>query len=125
MDSVKEHILQLESDLLRSEVRKSAHRIEDLLADDFIEFCSSGNEYHYRKGDVFQEQDDHKELLWEITDFKITELSEDCIMATYKLIKHDEQNDMKKYSLRSSIWKHMDGKWKMIFHQGTNARKLT
>jgi len=95
------------------------------LADGFIEYCSSGNEYHYRKGDVFQDQDDNKELLWEITDFIVKELSEDCILAMYKLIKHDEQNDMKKYSLRSTIWKQMDGKWRMIFHQGTYTRKLT
>ena len=45
MDSVKGHILQLESDLLKSEVRKSAQMIDNILADGFIEFCSNGNEY--------------------------------------------------------------------------------
>lgn len=29
----------------------------------------------------------------------------------------------KKNSLRSSIWKCIEGKWKMIFHQGTLTKK--
>lgn len=124
MDSVKEHILQLESDLLKSEVRKSAQMINDILADGFIEFCSNGNKYYYKKGDVFQEQDDNKELFWQIIDFKIKELSNDCILAMYKVIKHDELNENKKYSLRSTIWKYIDGKWKMLFHQGTYTSKF-
>ena len=66
MYSIREHILQLESDLLKSEVRKSAQRISNILADCFIEFCSNGNIYHYKNGDVFQEQDDNKELFWQI-----------------------------------------------------------
>lgn len=124
MYSVKEHILQLEGDLLKSEVRKSSQMISDILADDFIEFCSSGNEYHYKNGDTFQEQDNIKELCWQIVDFKTKELSNDCILAMYKLIKHDEPNENKKYSLRSTIWKYIDGKWKMVFHQGTYTSKF-
>ena len=97
MDSVKEHILQLESALLKSEVRKSAQKIDDILANGFIEFCSNGNEYHYKNGDVFQEQDDNKELFWQIIDFEIKDLSNDCILAMYKLIKQEELNENKKY----------------------------
>jgi len=124
MYSVKEHILQLEGDLLKSEVRKSSQMISDILANDFIEFCSSGNEYHYKNGDTFQEQDNIKELCWQIVDFKTKELSNDCILAMYKLIKHDEPNENKKYSLRSTIWKYIDEKWKMVFHQGTYTSKF-
>ena len=124
MGLVKEHILKLESDLLKSEVRKSSQMVGDILADDFIEFCSNGSEYHYKKGDVFQEEDDNKELLWEIIDFKIKELSDDCILAMYKVIKHDEPNESKKYSLRSTIWKYINEEWRMVFHQGTYTAKF-
>ncbi len=51
-------------------------------------------------------------------------LSDDCILAMYKLIKHDEINESKKYSLRSSIWKLINGKWKMFFYQGTCTEKF-
>lgn len=119
MNSLEQQILQLENDLLKAEVRKSAQKINELLANDFIEFTSSGNEYHYNDGDEFQEQNDNTLLYGEILDFRIKELSDDYILALYKVIKHNELDENKKYSLRSSIWKCFDGKWKMIFHQGT------
>ena len=124
MESIEKHILQLENDLLKSEIRKSSQKINEILANDFIEFCSSGSEYYYKNGDVFQEQNDNHTLCWEILDFQIKELSDDCILAMYKVIKHSELNESKKYSLRSSIWKYYDGKWKMTFHQGTLTDSL-
>lgn len=123
MTYLKEHILQLENDLLKSEIRKSSERISELLANDFIEFCSSGDEYHYKDGDVFQAENDNSTLDWEISDFQIKELSNDCILSLFKLIKHDVVDGNKKYSLRSSIWRIYDGEWKMFFHQGTLTSK--
>ncbi|MBD7912993.1 MULTISPECIES: DUF4440 domain-containing protein [Clostridium] len=119
MNSIKEEILRLENDLLKSEVRKSAKKINNLLANDFIEFCSSGQEYHYKSGDVFQETDDKNSLYGEILDFEIKELSDDCILAMYKIKKYNESGKGKITTLRSSIWKCINGKWKMVFHQGT------
>lgn len=124
MNTIKEDIFQLEKNLLKSEIRKSVKDISNILADDFIEFCSNGTEYHYRNGDVFQEQEDNRELSWKIIDFKIKQLSEDCVLAMYRLIKFDESNKNKKYSLRSSIWKYIGGKWKIFFHQGTYVSKF-
>lgn len=85
MNYTKEHILKLENNLLKSEVRKSSQKINDILTDDFIEFCSSGREYYYEKGDVYQDQADDTTLQWEILDFNIKELSKDCILAMYKV----------------------------------------
>lgn len=124
MESIEKLILQLEGDLLKSEIRKSSQKINELLADDFVEFTSSGAEYYYKSGDVFQKQNDNHELICDIIDFKIKQLSEDCILATYKVIKHNESNENKKYSLRSSIWKCYDRRWKMLFHQGTLTSKI-
>lgn len=119
MNSIEKIILKQENDLLKSEIRKSQQKIKELLSDEFVEFCSSGNEYHYEDGDIFQGQNNNEELNWSIVDFKTKELSHECILATYRLIKNDEVDESKKYSLRSSIWKNYCGKWKMIFHQGT------
>ncbi len=119
MNSIEQQILKLENDLLKVEVRKSAQKINELLASDFIEFTSSGSEYYYKDGDVFQVENDNNLLYGEILDFKIKELSDGCILALYKVKKNSELNKNKKYSLRSSIWKCFNGKWKMIFHQGT------
>ncbi|MGL6186367.1 MAG: DUF4440 domain-containing protein [Clostridium chrysemydis] len=122
--NIKELIYQCEYQLLKSEVRKSAERINELLAEDFIEFTSSGNVAFYEVGEVFQEKNDNTELDWEIKDFILRELSDKCVLAMYKVIKHDEIDESKKYSLRSSIWKDIDGHWKMIFHQGTLTSKF-
>ena len=116
---LKDNILELETKLLKSEVRKCADAIEELLTDDFTEFCSSGKVYNYKKGDIFQNENDNSEDFGMIIDFNISKLSESCILATYKLIKSNELNEDKKYSIRSSIWKYIDGNWKMFFHQGT------
>jgi hypothetical protein len=124
MESIEKLIFQLENDLLKSEIRKSPQKLSELLAEEFIEFTSSGSEYHYKNSDVFQKQEDNSELLWQITDFRIKQLSEDCILAIYKVVKHNEPNENKKYSLRSSIWKSYCGKWKMIFHQGTPTSQI-
>lgn len=94
------------------------------MANDFIEFSSSGKEYYYKNGDVFQDELDNTQFNWEIVNFRIKELSSDCILSMYKLIKHNEIDENKKYSLRSSIWKYTNGKWKMFFHQGTITSKF-
>ncbi|HEX9061195.1 MAG TPA: DUF4440 domain-containing protein [Clostridia bacterium] len=124
MKSIEKQILQLENELMSSEIRKSSQKVSELLSDDFFEFCSSGIEYHYKKGDIFQEMNDNSTLLCEIIDFKINELSAGCVLATYKLIKHSESNENMKYSLRSSIWKFYDKRWKIFFHQGTLTSQL-
>ena len=73
----------------------------------------------YKKGDEFEKEDCTEELNWEIKDFRIKKLSEDCVMALYKLIKNNRCDNEKKYSFRSSIWKNVNNKWKLYFHQGT------
>lgn len=117
MESLAKHILQLEGELLKREIRQSIEKTDELLSDGFTEFCSSGYVWHYNKGESVDEE--IQQINWEIKGFKINKLSDDCLLATYKLIRHDELNENKKYSLRSSIWKYFDGRWKIFFHQGT------
>lgn len=124
MESLEKHILQLENDLLKPEIRQSVEKTGELLAEGFIEFCSSGHIYLYNKDEAVDETTDSPELNWEIKNFEIKQLSEECLLATYKLIKHSDVDEHKKYSNRSSIWKYFYGKWKMIFHQGTLTTEL-
>lgn len=121
---IKEKILSLEYKLLDFNVRKSGDLIKDLVSYNFIEYQSSGGEYHYEIGDIFQDIDDVRELNWKIYNFNIEILSEKYILARYKLIKQDEVNEDKKYSNRSSIWRLEDNTWKMYFHQGTPTSKF-
>ena len=119
IELLEKHLFELEKELLKPEIRQSAEKISEILSDDFVEFTSSGSIYHYNKDDVFDNDSNSPEIEWEIKEFTIRQLSNDCILATYKVIKHSELNESKKYSLRSSLWKVFNGTWKMIFHQGT------
>jgi hypothetical protein len=119
MELLESHILELEKELLKTETRRSAEKISELISDDFIEFCSSGYVYHYSKNDVFYMGSNESLTEWEISEFSIKQLASDIVLTTYRLAKQDEVDEKRKYSLRSSIWKDINGTWKMIFHQGT------
>lgn len=117
-------IYDLENQLLKLETRQSREKISKLLSDDFFEFTSSGFVWHYNKNKAIDSSVNLVSLDWEIKDFSIKILAADVILATYKLVKNNEEEFHKKYSLRSSIWKNIDGNWKMIFHQGTPMSEL-
>lgn len=120
MTELEKNILFYEKELLRPEVRLSAEKIAELISESFFEFGSSGNIYHYHKGDTFQEGPAN-EGDWEITNFTLVQVSLDSVLATYTVTKHTEPVEAQKVSLRCSLWEKEDGVWKVKFHQGAYA----
>ena len=116
-DQIKNHLLELENQLLLDETRESAPKLGALLASGFFEFGSSGTVYTYSEGDTFPCFPPHIHV--QIIDFSLIPLSDSCMLATYTCIKHDEKSGLSNRSLRSSVWRETDGDWKIIFHQGT------
>lgn len=106
-------IQQLELSLLDSPTRKSVDYLNKRIADEFVEFGASGNIYN--KQDVLASLPLEKERKFTVEDFSVKALSPDVVLATYKIIG----DDVPVASLRSSIWKRVDGEWCMVFHQGT------
>jgi hypothetical protein len=101
--------LALETALHKREVRSSAEHLSRLLADDFIEFGSSGRVFS--KSAIIQSlSQEEGELSVSVEDFAASELAADVVLVTYLANKQ---------TLRSSIWKKIGGRWQMIFHQGT------
>jgi len=123
MEQTCKEIYDLEIQLLKPETRNSPGKISELLSDDFFEFCSSGFVWHYNVNDVIDQADRNSLINWEIQDFSIKFLTMNVVLATYKSIRRNEESLNEKYSLRSSIWKLIDGNWKMVFHQGTPTNK--
>ncbi|MCK6256361.1 DUF4440 domain-containing protein [Fictibacillus sp. KIGAM418] len=109
-DVLKELIYELETRLLQSEVRQSKKELDVLLADDFLEFTSSGR--RISKQDCF---DGLGVPIMTVSHFEIQLLSDKVVQAIYEL--NDETNNLK--SLRSSLWRENNGVWQMFFHQGT------
>ena len=114
-------IQQFEEQLLRPDVRRSTQALDDLLADEFIEFGSSGRVYD--KQQIIASLPNEKAVPRTLSQFKTTILAPGVILATY----HSTYwNPDKKptHSRRCSIWKLINGRWQMIFHQGTLTKEI-
>lgn len=103
--------------MLQPEIRHSADEIKKLLAEEFIEFGSSGRIYDLQA--IIDELEQETDLKIAMTDFKTTPLSQNIVLATYRAVCHDEPDGPAIHSLRSSIWKLTGDTWQMVFHQGT------
>jgi hypothetical protein len=113
------HLQALEEQLIYPATRKSAAEIVKLLADEFIEFGSSGRIFNKQQviESLKTESQDHRSL----TDFKAVQLAPDVVLVTYQAIQHKTPKEKSITSLRSSTWKLIDNRWQMVFHQGTIA----
>jgi len=58
-----------------------------------------------------------------MTNFKMYVLSPDVVQTLFKTEKTVVETGKVSNSMRSSIWKNENGKWRMIFHQGTPLDK--
>jgi hypothetical protein len=109
--TLQKQIETLEHSLLDPSVRQSTEQLNKLIADDFLEFGSSGKVYN--KQDSIKPDESYRKFV--VNDYKVKELSKDVMLATYKTREDGIA------SLRSSIWKRYGDEWQMIFHQGTKC----
>lgn len=121
-ERLSKKIYELEMRLLQPEIRQCPEEIPQLLSEDFIEFCSSGNIWKYHKGDII-DTNPVTSVKYDLRDFSIEILSDNVLLARYVSVKTDEKNGTAALANRSSIWKFTDNRWKMFFHQGTPALK--
>ena len=118
---LKTTIIALEKELLQPEVRASSSgRLNELLAKDYFEFGRSGKKY--TKDDVLNALPSEEEEKFVTSLFELMPLSPDTVLLTYFLERENLATKNKSSSWRSSIWQMHDGKWQMIFHQGTPVK---
>ncbi|WP_105421921.1 DUF4440 domain-containing protein [Neorhizobium sp. T25_27] len=116
--ALADHLLGLELALQTREVRNSEEKLRELLAPEFREFGRSGLAYAF--------DDIVTHLVAEtgpdntsISDFSATMLSDTIALATYRGTRVNDDGS-RLFTNRSSIWRlDPDGKWRMVFHQGT------
>jgi hypothetical protein len=111
----------LEERLLRAEVRRSPDEAGKLLASDFIEFGSSGAVYSRQQ--ILEALAKESPMELSATDFSVRVLCDDVVLVTYRSARNDPASGQEWHSLRSSIWKFVNGRWLMSFHQGTPTRR--
>jgi len=111
LKNLKEHLQNLEESHTGLEVRMSRERLDEILSADFFEIGSSG--YMYDKKECLETGVVLAEM--KIHNYEIYPLSNDLTLSTYFLVDTTRNRN----TLRSSIWKFIDGRWQLYFHQGT------
>ena len=110
----KSEFEDLEKQLLSIEVRTSQSELDKLIAEDFIEFGSSGRIWN--KTELLDELPSQEPLgSAEIFDLEVSDLGAEHALVRYLLDLEGAK------SLRSSIWRKRSDKWEIIFHQGTRS----
>ena len=110
----------LEEKLLRPETRNSPGKVASLLHSDFFEFGQSGTVWGRQQ--IIDKLAQERPMEGSLTDLSVRSLAADVTLVTYCAVARDPASGNEWHSLRSSVWKLTDGRWQMIFHQGTPTR---
>jgi hypothetical protein len=94
-------------------VRSSAEAVAALLADEFVEFGSSGRIYDKSQIVALLQQEQGQGGQCTVRDFAARQLADGVVLVTYRVVESG--------TIRSSIWKCMHERWQMVFHQGTRS----
>jgi hypothetical protein len=115
MNNIASIIKELELSLLNPEIRSSKGTLDKLLADDFVEFGTSGKKY--TKADILERLPNTPERVeYKMSDFTVNTPSENIAIATFKTERTTDEKD-KVISQRSSHWRKTDKGWQIFFHE--------
>ena len=119
-ESVRTTLLALEEELLTPQVRMSEARLSKLLADDFVEFGSSGRIYD-RTSIIRELAKAGFAENFEISEFRLVMSLADSALVTYRCDVISDTGDVIRKSNRCSLWRLLDDRWQIVFHQGTKT----
>lgn len=109
--NLKELLKELEESHISLEVRNSREKLDQILAEDFFEIGSSG--YMFDKKACLETGVALTEM--SLYNYEIYPLAPDVVLSTYFIVDKTRARN----TFRSSIWKLMNGRWQLYFHQGT------
>ncbi len=112
-----DEIRRLEEHLLDPRIRRSRGAIDALLADDFVEFGSSGRVFDREA--IVAALADESDVAFTVHDFRTTRVAVNAWLATYRATARVAATGEVRHSLRSSLWVRRTERWQMVFHQGT------
>lgn len=109
----------LELRLLDPELRRSPDALEELIDEDFTEFGASGRQFD--RDAIVEALGSESPRECTVTDFRVTSLAPDVALVTYRVESAGTSDS--RASLRSSVWKRRDGRFRLHFHQGTACER--
>jgi hypothetical protein len=111
-----DEVRALELSLLNESVRKDAARVALLLTDDFQEFGASG--HVFSKAEVIAALQEERERRIAMQDFNSLMIDSSTMLVRYRSVRTGEDGTTVE-ALRSSLWVLRQGRWQILFHQGT------
>ena len=115
-----EDLKMLEESLWLPEIRFSQAKMEEILAEGFFEFGSSGRIYD--KHDTIRIPPHEIGAKLPLPAFSARLLSSSVALVTYQSILRGSDENFH-HALRSSVWIRTDRGWRLIFHQGTPIQR--
>jgi hypothetical protein len=96
---------------------KTQKDIEAQMCDEFWEVGASGN--IYTRQDVIETLQErynnpNYQDFWETSDFQLSQIAPNNYLLTYILIQNKTR-----ITRRSTLWRKVNGSWKILYHQGT------
>ena len=117
-EDVCAHLIACELALLDPAIRCDRAQMEALLAEDFLEFGSSGLVWDRKAILDLLESEDYCTPTAE--ELKCARIGAGVALVTYRAIRTD-QAGTRSITLRSSVWKKETRRWRVRFHQGTRV----
>ena len=121
--NIERQLRELEESHLHSDTRSSPETMQALLAEEFVEFGSSGRVFD--RAAVIATLSNEPGFRSRIDDFVVRVLAPEVAVTTYRLSTWSTSGGQTKVTLRSSVWVQRVGRWLLVFHQGTLASEST
>lgn len=111
-----EELLRLERALAERDETAAEGGLATLLGDEFVEFGASGRRWD--RASIVAHLATGPRRPVEITGFEVHTVASDLAVATYESVEGRGTTGERR-SGRTSVWLRRDGRWRMVFHQGT------
>ncbi|WP_019606259.1 DUF4440 domain-containing protein [Teredinibacter turnerae] len=112
-------VIELEKRLHELSIRSSRPTLESVLHPEFVEIGYSGTEYVRQEVLVGLVSRSEMEQKIFARDFCLAHLTESLCLITYKSASVQEDGELHRFAIRSSIWKFDGRRWQLRFHQAT------
>ena len=117
MENLKAKLIELEEHLFKAETRASYGELDELIADEFTEIGGSG--VRFGEKEALERLPSELPPKISASEYELRHLAPNCAQLLYKAVMVKGGESTAIYSLRCSIWSLINGRWQMIFHQGT------
>ncbi len=122
MENLKAQLIELEEHLFKAQTRASSSELAELIADEFVEIGAAG--VRFGKKEVLARLPAELPPQIMASDYELRPLAPNCAQLLYKavMVKGGETTAID--SFRCSIWSLLNGRWQMVYHQGTLCNAL-